>query len=526
MRRSTRSNPLPPAVLAPTRKRPRHSATDHDGQAASSSTTPTTATTALVTTTVATPVTTTTTPVTTTITAPATTKTTPVIRTTTASSTTTAAPVTATSTASTASATPSTTAATAATSTTITTRAGPPTKRSWPQPSVSTSPPTTTGSDADSEGHDLDEQPNPHSRLDKGKVPARSVKSSPDPDAVPYSDHLDSADQQDRDVEELDIFGNLLFPPPGRRAATPAATVPEQITIVINLRIGEPLTHTRPRKWLPGPMAIHYSWNDDDYDVICHKIRRKVAAIPENVEWECISHPYLQPHNTATANNYIRMDSGNCNGVLRAAWLKEFRRTKRQDSLCHVYVYLKDNQVAVIAPTAATGLSSIGSISAAAAVRPRTQPAVPAFRRATQGRIMQQVARIGEQSDLQNLGAIETSHLARTLARRPPSNAPIVVPRTDTFRQMRHLDEGAATLRQHQTQATEEQQQVFKTLSVRLVGMTGVSFQVELSVSEVRAFLELPDMSLNGVANFREAEINPPQEDIEDEDHAESEHEA
>lgn len=91
---------------------------------------------------------------------------------------------------------------------------------------------------------------------------------------------------------------------------------------------------------------------------------------------------------------------------------------------------------------------------------------------------------------------------------------------------MWHLDEGAATLRQHQTQVTEEQQQVFKTLSVRLVGMTGVSFQVELSVSEVCAFLELPDMSLNGVVNFREAEINPPQEDIEDEDHAESEHEA
>lgn len=167
--------------------------------------------------------------------------------------------------------------------------------------------------------------------------------------------------------------------------------------------------------------------------MICHKIWRKVAAIPENVEWECISHPYLQPHNTATVNNYIRLDSGNCNRVLQAAWLKEFHRTKHQDSLCHVYVYLKDNQVAVTVPTAAAGLSSIGSISAAAAVCPRTQLTAPAFRRATQGRIMEQVARIGEQPDPQNLGAIETSHLARTLAHRPPSNAPIVVPRTDTF---------------------------------------------------------------------------------------------
>lgn len=336
------------------------------------------------------------------------------------------------------------------------------------------------------------------------------------PDAVLDPDFVDGTSQLDGDVEEMDMFGERLFPPPRRRAATPAPTVPKTITIVLHLRIGQPLTHTRLRKWLPGPSAILYAWNDDDYDFLCLKIKRRVATIPEAVEWAQGSHLYLQPHNTATANQYVQLDSSNCNSELRAAWLKEFRRTKRSDIVCNVYVYLKDNQVAGMGPIAATGSNS------ATAVRPRGQLAAPAFRRATQGRIMEQAARITEQPDLQHLGPITSAHLARTMARRPQSNAPIEVPRTATFRQMQHLDEQSSHLHQRQAQETDERQQELKPFQIEVAG---IPVRIWMSVSALRTFLELPDMSLNGVANFQEAEINGPQEDIEDVDHAVSEDE-
>lgn len=87
---------------------------------------------------------------------------------------------------------------------------------------------------------------------------------------------------------------------------------------------------------------------------------------------------------------------------------------------------------------------------------------------------------------------------------------------------MRHLDQQAATLRQHQEQAAEVEQQARKPLTIEVAG---VVLEVRISVSELRTFLGIPNMNLDGLTNFREAEINDPQEDIEDEDHAESDNE-
>jgi hypothetical protein len=343
--------------------------------------------------------------------------------------------------------------------------------------------------------------------------PSSAVVINHDSELEP--DTVDTVSQPDRDTEDLDMFGDILYPTPGRRVATPPPTVPETITIVLHLRIGQPFTHTRLRKWLPGPSAIPYSWKDDDYDFLCVKVRRRISAIPQAVEWVTGSHLYLQPHNTATGNHYIQLDSANCDSELRKAWHKEYRRTKRSDIVCNIYAYLKNNQVEVTEPTGATGSTSTS-------VRPRGQPAAPAFRRATQGRIMEQTARIAVQPDLQHLGPMTTAHLARTMARRPQSDAPIEVPRTSVFRQMQHIDTEASHLRQRQAHENEERLQVLKPFQIEVAG---IPVKIMMSVSALRAFLELPDMSLNGLANFQEAEINDPQENIEDVDHADSEDE-
>lgn len=285
--------------------------------------------------------------------------------------------------------------------------------------------------------------------------------------------------------------------------------MPDRITIVLHYRIGAPLQQTRPRKNLPGPSPILYAWGEDDYDILCSKIRRKVEDIPRaaNVEWKRGSNPYLQPHHTATANHYLKLEEGTCNTLLRKAWIKEYRRTTNDDVVCNVYVYLNENRVVPIETAGSTVTAALPG---------------QAFRRATQNRILTQTAVIQQQPDLQHLGPMETAYLARTTARLPPSNAPITVPLTNTFRQMRHLDQQAASLRQRQEQVAEAEQQIWKTVSIRVAG---VVWKVEVSAKEFREFMGLPDMNLNGLANFQEAEINNPQDDIEDLDHPESDQE-
>lgn len=175
------------------------------------------------------------------------------------------------------------------------------------------------------------------------------------------------------------------------------------------------------------------------------------------------THLHLQPHYTATANNYVQLDGSNCEGELRAAWLKEHRRTKRSDIVCNVYAYLKDNQAVGAVPIAASGSNL--------AVQSRGQPTATVFRRATQARIREQAERIAEQPDLQNLGAMTSAHLTRTLARQPPSNALIEIPRTATFRQMQSLDEGASRLHQRQTKENEERLQQLQLFEIEVAGV-------------------------------------------------------
>ncbi|KAF9201038.1 hypothetical protein BGZ59_002946 [Podila verticillata] len=202
---------------------------------------------------------------------------------------------------------------------------------------------------------DGDEQPNSPSHVDKGKgralpqpeslsppLTARStIRSSLDEGLdLSYGDSMDQWDDVVSDLDGSNSGAEELFPTPQgrRRMAVPEPTVPDQITIAVNFRLGEPLTHTRPRRWLPGPTAILYRLAEDDYSELCHRIQRKARLIKENVEWLEGSNPYLQPNNTATAAQYLALDSSNCNGLLRAAWIKESHRLRRKDVICNVYV--------------------------------------------------------------------------------------------------------------------------------------------------------------------------------------------
>jgi len=215
---------------------------------------------------------------------------------------------------------------------------------------------------------------------------------------------------------------------------------------------------------------------------------------------------------------------------LRAAWIKEFRRLRHKDVVCNVYVYLTDledrgSELSQVArPATASSLGGSSSVAAGSsagststASRPRHRPQKDqATRRTTVGRILTNTARIGQEPGLENTGPIVTAHLSRHLARLPPSETtgPIVIPSTNTFRQMQQLDEQGAMVRERQAQAVQDRAATFRTVPIRIAGIT---IEVEISLHHMRKALELPqDMNLDGVANFREAEINNPAVDAND----------
>ena len=264
------------------------------------------------------------------------------------------------------------------------------------------------------------------------------------------------------DVTDLDLT-IIDHPRPTQRAVPERpTTVPDKITIVLHFRIGEPLSHTRPRECLPGPTPIRYTWNEDDYDILCHKIQLKVKAIQQNVdvEWGRGSHPYLQRYNTSTANKYVCLYSKCCDSLLRAAWIKEFRRSSRtQDAVCNIYVYLQESKATL---TAAPNFMST-TAAAAAPVRPTpVRPTPP----------QSAIAAFSEEL-LRHLGPIELDRPYQTAAKTKKM-----------FRQMQQHPY------QHPDAPRQRQPMVRKPLTVEIAG---AEIQIMISVSELCAFLGLPE---------------------------------
>lgn len=299
--------------------------------------------------------------------------------------------------------------------------------------------------------------------------------------------------------------------------APPAALpdLPSAISISINFRVGQPQTHTRVRQSLPPPDLWEYKWDEHTQDILCSRIRRRITGIP-GVEWPLDSDPWLQPKHNAPFLQYLPLDEGSCDFKLKQAWHKEAKRLGRASQVVlNLFIYLSET-----IHTRGQGAGSGSREFPAQPMGARTET----IRRATQSRITEARERISREVEdgyMDRLGNIRNTHFAVHLARRGPrpETERLEIPNTNTFRQMEHLDRRAEALRQETEAARTERHAEYFTVEMK---MGPNVFQVEVKVKDIRSMLGLPDMDLNGLANFRQGEVNNPTEDMNDDEHEDS----
>lgn len=301
-----------------------------------------------------------------------------------------------------------------------------------------------------------------------------------------------------------------------RAPAAAQQDLPSAISIRINFRVGQPQTHTRVRQSLPPPDLWEYKWDEHTQDILCSRIRRRITGIP-GVEWPLDSDPWLQPKHNAAFLQFLPLDEGSCDFKLKQAWHKEAKRLGRASQVVlNLFVYLSET-----IHTRGQGAGS-GSRGFPQPMGAQTET----IRRATQSRIIEARERISREVEdgyMDRLGNIRNTHFAVHLARRAPrpETERLEIPNTNTFRQMEHLDRRAEALRQETEAARTERHAEYFTVEMKMG--TNV-FQVEVKVKDIRTMLGLPDMDLNGLANFRQGEVSNPAEDMNDDEHEDSDY--
>ncbi|KAF9437778.1 hypothetical protein BGZ76_011164 [Entomortierella beljakovae] len=106
-----------------------------------------------------------------------------------------------------------------------------------------------------------------------------------------------------------------------------------------------------------------------------------------------------------------------------------------------------------------------------------------------------------------------TRHLAR-LSKMPSQTEPLELPQTQ------HLDEQTRTLDLRRKAEEASQQEEYRTIEVMI---EGVILHIRVKIHSLREALNLPHFDLNGLASFKYDIVLPPDEDMEDIDHADDE---
>lgn len=375
-------------------------------------------------------------------------------------------------------------------------------------------------------------------RLDKGKGRAITPVREPSHPYTPAQDSPSSEWTHENSPEwrspslpphpspPFEGFIELTPPPPFQRTATPspapssihasgnnnAYPIPDSISVRVNFRCGERHTQPRARKTLPQPVVWDYKWNCDNIDVLCSRIKGITNGLPR-FKWPDDSQLYLKPNHHAGQDNYKALDEETCDLKLKLAWKNEARRQKSSEGIVtDLFVYLADTGAGV-GTNGRTGGPSVGTGEV--------------FRRATMLRTKAATARLNkeiQEGHMEQVGGMEETYLGTHFARREPvpENERIILPNTSrAFQQIRTLD-AESEIHNRRTEADNiARQQLFKTVRVR-VGT--VVFPIEVHVVDFKNVLELPDMNLNGLPNFRARdesdELEGPAVDMPDEDHA------
>ncbi|KAF8925124.1 hypothetical protein BGZ58_001116 [Dissophora ornata] len=283
-------------------------------------------------------------------------------------------------------------------------------------------------------------------------------------------------------------------PPPQTRQGQNNIEIPDTISLEINLRYGVPLKQSRIRGGWPAAVIWTFQWDKDDLESLIHNVRRRATQdAAKDFEWPLNQPLYLKPNRNAPQANYLPLDPGDYEEKLRRAWRSEAKQlSDPTKTILKVFAYLTD-------PTNRPQTTSGGQ---------------DVIRRTSKARIQastEYIQNAVNNGHLQELGAMATAHLARHFAKRPPvsTNDPPVLPQTATFRQVQHLDDETAALRQRNTAEREKRHSEYFSLSVT----------VQIKRHDLQEALGLPDMNLNGLANFTAGNLDDPENDMEDIDH-------
>ncbi|KAG0011288.1 hypothetical protein BGZ82_003052, partial [Podila clonocystis] len=283
----------------------------------------------------------------------------------------------------------------------------------------------------------------------------------------------DRADSGD-DFDTTSITHNPVAHP-----AVDPVDVPSHVQLLLHFRVGDPCTHTRTRATLPNPIGVDHPMSNLGFALLSTTIRHHAAQI-HNVTMH--PDPYLQPTSTATYKKYKRLDGATCNNLVSAAYIKEARRLMKEarkegwdkDTIVvklNVFVYLKENAAASAQGGPVTG-------------------------RATQKRIKEKLDLINKDPELQRLGQGQKRYLATSEARKRGVDTvdPPTLPNNATFNQIGHVDRQHQQLRQRTEEEQAAREQEYRVVPVRIGGQ---QLQIEINISALLAALRMPDVGFD-----------------------------
>ncbi|KAG0343698.1 hypothetical protein BG005_002253 [Podila minutissima] len=269
--------------------------------------------------------------------------------------------------------------------------------------------------------------------------------------------------------------------------------VPSHVQLLLHFHVGDPCTHTRTQTTLPNPIDVNHPMSNLGFALLSTTTRHHAAHI-RNVTMH--PDPYLQPTSTATYKKYKRLDGTNCNNLISAAYIKEARRLMKEarkegrdkDTIVvklNIFVYLKEN-AAAIAQSAQGG---------------------PVTGRATQKRIKEKLDLINKDPELQRLGQGQKRYLATSEARKHGVDTvdPPTLPNNATFNQIGHVDRQYQQLRQRTEEEQAAREQEYRVVPVRIGGQ---QLQIEINISALLAALRMPDVGFDQLGEVMDPDRN------------------
>lgn len=258
--------------------------------------------------------------------------------------------------------------------------------------------------------------------------------------------------------------------------------LPPRLQCVLTIKSGKALERCRDK----GTVCTFECQPHEGYDVLRAKVKATMTA--RDIAWNESIEIYLKPAKQVPQRSFLQLGVANFIQTLTQAWhTARLRRGGQSDFTLDLFVYLG---------------------------KPKKAPHTT-LHRATENRVQQALPRVREAMEAANIefGPASLRYAATTQARLPDTH-PIQIPESTTFRQLQHID---TLQRQHDTADASHTESEYADIEVKINNAPVV---IHMKVQDLRRALGLPPFPL--CPPFRQvvSSIPPPDEDMEDIDHA------